>query len=113
MYLNTVNFGAGSYGIEKAAQTYFGISAENLSISQAALLAGLLRAPEIYSPFNNMDKAVSRRNMVLGLMEEQGFIGEKEYKQAVKDPIILNTSENTGNAEESRFAPYFIDYVKN
>ncbi|MCE5330326.1 penicillin-binding protein, partial [bacterium] len=112
MYLNTVNFGAGSYGIEKAAQTYFGVSAQNLSVSQSALLAGLLRAPEVYSPFNNLDRAISRRNTVLTLMKEQGFIDDKEYKDAVEDPVLLNTNENTGNKEENRFAPYFIDYVK-
>ncbi|MCL4377125.1 MAG: PBP1A family penicillin-binding protein [Actinobacteria bacterium] len=112
MYLNTVNFGAGSYGIEKAAQTYFGISANDLSISQAALLAGLLRAPEIYSPFNNLDKAISRRNTVLTIMKEQGFINDEEYKQAIEDPVLLNTNANTSGIQENRFAPYFIDFVK-
>ncbi|MCL4385668.1 MAG: PBP1A family penicillin-binding protein [Actinobacteria bacterium] len=112
MYLNTVNFGAGSYGIEKAAQTYFGVSANDLSISQAALLAGLLRAPEVYSPFNNLDKAIDRRNTVLELMKEQGFIDEEQYKQAIEDPVVLNSSANKNNEEENRFAPFFIDYVK-
>ena len=112
MYLNTVNFGAGSYGIEKASQIYFGVSANDLSISQAALLAGLLRAPEIYSPFNNLDKAISRRATVLTLMKEQGFIDGEQYKQAVEDPVILNISTTTGSGEENRFAPYFVDYVK-
>ena len=111
MYLNTVNFGAGAYGIEKAAQTYFGISANDLSISQSALLAGLLRAPEVYSPFNNLEKSVERRNLVLELMKEQGFIDENQYKQAINDPVILNTSQ-INNTSENRFAPYFIDFVK-
>src|SRR5450830_1537553 len=99
MYLNTVNFGAGSYGIEKASQIYFGVSANDLSISQAALLAGLLRAPEIYSPFNNLQKAISRRTVVLNLMKEQGFIDGKQYSQAVEDPIILNTNVNISGQE--------------
>src|SRR5665811_693232 len=80
MYLNTVYFGSGAYGIEKAAQTYFGISAKDLSVSQSALLAGLLKAPEVYSPFNNLNNAVERRSVVLSLMKEQGFIDEEQYK---------------------------------
>jgi len=83
MYLNTVYFGAGSYGIEKAAQIYFGVSAKDLSVSQAALLAGLLKAPEVYSPFNNLQNATSRRTVVLNLMKEQGFIDEEQYRQGV------------------------------
>ena len=112
MYLNTVNFGAGSYGIEKAAQTYFGISAKDLSISQSALLAGLLKAPEVYSPFNSLKNAVDRRSVALSLMKEQGFIDEAQYSQALKAPIILNTEVNISGREENRFAPFFIDYVK-
>src|SRR5665811_472506 len=112
MYLNTVYFGAGSYGIEKAAQIYFGVSAKDLSVSQAALLAGLLKAPEAYSPFNNLQNATSRRTVVLNLMKEQGFIDEEQYRQGVEDPIILNTNVNISGQEENRFAPFFIDYVK-
>ena len=112
MYLNTVPFGAGAYGIEKAAQIYLGVSAKDLSISQSALLAGLLRAPEVYSPFNSIENATGRRNLVLGLMYEQGFIDEEQYLQAIKDPIILNTDIDFSGQEETRFAPYFIDYIK-
>src|SRR5450830_193146 len=112
MYLNTVYFGSGSYGIEKAAQTYFGVSAKDLSVSQSALLAGLLKAPEVYSPFNNLKNAVSRRTVALNLMKEQGFIDEEQFRQAVEDPIILNTNVNISGQEENRFAPFFVDYVK-
>ena len=112
MYLNTVYFGSGAYGIEKAAQTYFGISAKDLSVSQSALLAGLLKAPEVYSPFNNLKNAVSRRTVALNLMKEQGFIDEEQFIQADEDPIILNTDVNISGQGENRFAPFFIDYVK-
>ncbi|MHB1348172.1 MAG: PBP1A family penicillin-binding protein, partial [Candidatus Humimicrobiaceae bacterium] len=112
MYLNTVYFGSGSYGIEKAAQTYLGIRAKDLSISQSALLAGLLRAPEVYSPFNSIENATDRRNLVLGLMKEQGFINEEQYSQSLREPIILNTDIDFSGQEETRFAPYFIDYIK-
>src|SRR5665647_1198643 len=112
MYLNTVYFGSGAYGIEKAAQTYFGIPAEQLDVPQAALLAGLVRAPEVYSPFNNLKNAVSRRTVALNLMKEQGFIDEEQFRQADEDPIILNTDVNISGQGENRFATFFIDYVK-
>ena len=112
MYLNTVNFGSGSYGIEKAAQTYFGKNAENLSISESALLAGLLKLPEVYSPFNNIEKARNRRNIVLGLMKEQGYITSSEYKEAVNEAVTVNVSGLMNSNTENRFAPYFIDFVK-
>ena len=113
MYLNTIFFGAGSYGIEKASQTYFGISAEQLDVPQAALLAGLVRAPEIYNPFNDTEKAKSRRNLVLKLMYEQGFIDKDVYTESLSAPVNLNKSPDfSGSTEENRFAPYFIDFVK-
>ncbi len=114
MYLNTIYFGSGTYGIEKAAQTYFGVSAKDLTLSQSALLAGLVRSPENYSPFNNMESAKNRRDLVLSLMYEQGLIEKREYLDALTKPIEINTSKSMG-AEvgvEDRFAPYFIDYVK-
>ena len=90
MYLNTIFFGAGSYGIEKASQTYFGVSAEQLDVPQAALLAGLVRSPEIYNPFNDTEKAKSRRNLVLKLMYEQGFIDKNVYTESLSAPVNLN-----------------------
>ena len=111
MYLNTIYFGSGSYGIEKAAQTYFGIPASGLDISQAALLAGLINAPEIYNPFNDIEKAKIRRNIVLKLMNEQGKITKDEYIQALSSEVTLNSAQITG-AGSSGEAPYFVDYVK-
>jgi penicillin-binding protein 1A len=113
MYLNTIPFGAGSYGIEKASQTYFGVSADQLDVPQAALLAGLVRAPGIYNPFNDTEKAKSRRNLVLKLMYEQGFIDKDVYTVSLSAPVNLNKNPDfSGSTEENRFAPYFIDFVK-
>jgi len=113
MYLNTVNFGSGAYGIEKASETYFGVDAKDLSIQQAALLAGLVRAPEIYSPFNDIEQAESRRNIVLKLMHEQGLITSDEYIDALGESVEINESSgSTVSYTDSRTAPYFIDYVK-
>jgi membrane peptidoglycan carboxypeptidase len=113
MYLNTVNFGSGAYGVEKAAEIYFGMDAADLTLPQAALLAGLLRAPELYSPFNDIEKAESRRNLVLQLMYEQELISTTEYLNALAAPVEINKNQvaSTGQAG-SRIAPYFVDYVK-
>ena len=113
MYLNTINFGSGAYGIEKASEIYFGVNASELDLPQAALLAGLVRAPEIYSPFNNIEKAKLRRDLVLQLMYDQKLIDTTEYIDALATPITLNES-SIADVEQysSRIAPYFIDYVK-
>ncbi len=113
MYLNTINFGSGAYGIEKASETYFGKNASELNLPEAALLAGLVRAPEIYSPFNDIEKAKTRRDLVLQLMYEQELISTDEYLKALAAPIVLNESSIAETDQFStRIAPYFIDYVK-
>lgn len=113
MYLNTIYFGAGSYGIEKASQVYFGVNASDLTLAQAALLAGLIRAPERYSPFNNMEAALNRRNLILKLMYEQELIDNKQYLDALVAPIELNEDQAVASKGiEHRIAPYFIDFVK-
>ncbi len=113
MYLNTIYFGAGTYGVEKAAQVYFGVSASDLTVAQSALLAGLIKAPEVYSPFNNLEKAQSRRNLVLKLMYDQGYIDKDKFMSAITEPIVLNTEQiNIDGQNADRIAPYFIDYVK-
>lgn len=113
MYLNTINFGSGAYGVEKAAETYFGVDADDLTLPQAALLAGLIRAPGVYSPFNDMEKAKLRRDLVLQLMYEQELISSGEFIEALASPVEINENPTGGTIESaSRIAPYFIDYVK-
>lgn len=113
MYLNTINFGSGAYGVEKAAEIYFRVDAADLTLPQSALLAGLIRAPEIYSPFNDIEKAKSRRDLVLKLMYEQELISTSEYLNALAEPVEVSEEfvpeKGTG---ESRIAPYFVDYIK-
>jgi penicillin-binding protein 1A len=114
MYLNTVLFGSGTYGIEKASQLYLGKNASDLNIPEAALLAGLVQSPEVYSPFNSIENAKQRRDLVLKLMYEQGYINSGEYIESLAEPIIIN-SEGPGSSKAllgSRHAPYFIDFVK-
>lgn len=87
MYLNSEFLGNFSYGVEQAAQTYFGKSASDVSLSEAALLAGLFQAPSAYDPFTYPEKAEARRNIVLNLMQRHGYITEEESEIAKSIPV--------------------------
>jgi penicillin-binding protein 1A len=86
LYMNRVHFGSGSTGIEAAAQTYFGISARNLSLGQAAMLAGILPAPAYYNPKSHPDRAIERQKLVLAAMVREGYITQEEADAAAIDP---------------------------
>jgi penicillin-binding protein 1A len=107
-YLNQINFGHGWYGIETAAQNYFGVSASQLTLPDAALLAALPKAPTHFSPLLHPDAAVGRRNLVLDLMAQQGYIGRAEAEAAKAYP--LPTSRARGR--ENQIAPYFVEWVR-
>lgn len=91
-YLNTIYFGNGAYGIENASELYFSKPAKDLSISESATLAGVINAPRIYDPIANKAKCTERRNLVLKLMKNQGYISDEEYQKNAKMP--LNTVKN-------------------
>lgn len=86
LYLNRVFFGNGATGIEAAAQTYFGKSAANLSLGEAAVLAGSMQAPSVLNPKGNPDKVQARQRLVLRAMADQGYISDAESKAAAIDP---------------------------
>lgn len=81
-YLNKINFGGNNYGIQKGAQYYFGKNVEQLTLSEAAYLAGVINAPGSYDAYNNLDLATKRRNVVLNLMAHHGYITEEEAAMA-------------------------------
>ncbi len=110
MYLNQIYFGEGAWGIQKAADVYFGASVDRLTLSQSAMLAGLLKAPSALSPFTHKEKAQERRDVVLALMKEQGKITAAAYKAAVHEPIRLRSAAKT-SANEAMKYPYYIDQV--
>ena len=83
LYLNSINLAHGNVGVEAAARYYFDKSAAKLNLEEAALLAGIIRSPENYSPFKHPDVAKNRRNLVLRLMWEQELITEKQYQTAI------------------------------
>jgi 1A family penicillin-binding protein len=107
MYLNQVPYGGSSYGIEEASKVYFGKSAHNLTIDEAALLAGLPQAPSLYSPFVNKTLAEKRRNDVLRAMYQQGYIKEDQYKTALARSV--NVLSPTTNIK----APHFVFFTRN
>lgn len=92
MYLNYVYFGGGFYGIETAALGYFGVHASELTIAQAAQLAGILKAPSRFAPHLDMEKSLDRRSTVLDLMLEYGHITAEEHDRAADEPCILVNS---------------------
>ena len=89
MYLNYIYFGNGAYGIEAAAKVYFGETTQTLSISQAALLAGVIKSPTNYAPHLHMDRSVKRRNLVLSLMADQGLITLEQETMAKAEQVVL------------------------
>lgn len=107
LYLNTVYFGEGAYGIQTAAQTYFGKDAKDLSLAEAALLAGLIKSPVNYDPYTNADGALRRRDRVLDRMFLAGFAGSQEV--AAAKSAGLGVREKTQSLRYP--APYFVDYV--
>ncbi len=106
-YLNAVYFGHGAYGVESAARTYFGVSAAELTLPQAALLAGLIRSPSKYSPTANASAARERRDLVLAKMREQGCISTPEEAEARLAKVPASLPEQPPLA-----APYFVEYVR-
>ena len=92
MYLNTIYFGHNCYGLESAAEFYFGTTADKLSLTQSATLAGLLTSPNNFSPYKNPEKCLKRRNTVLKCMAECGFIDQKTCEKA--EESALDTAQN-------------------
>ena len=107
-YLNQVYFGAHAYGAEAAAQTYFSKPASDLTLAQAAMIAGLPQAPSVFDPFQNPDAALRRRNDVLKAMRQDDSISESAYQAAVQEPIELKRGSIYTLIRE----PFFFGYVR-
>ncbi len=108
-YLNRVYFGAGAYGIDAAAKTYFNKSAYELSLPESTMLIGLLKAPSKYSPFSNPKLAIKRTKTVITAMNEAGFLSNLQAKAISKQSITINiVRQNIANKNR-----YFVDWVVN
>jgi len=107
LYLNKIYFGHGAYGVEMASRIYFGKSVKDLTLSEAAIIAGLIRAPSVYSPYNNITRARERQLIVLSRMEEEGFIKRSEKEKALEQPINLSSRRR-----DIEINSYFIEYIR-
>jgi penicillin-binding protein 1A len=108
LYLNQIYFGQRAYGVEAASRGYFHKSVKEITVAEAALLAGLVQAPSKYSPSKNPMRAKERQLYVLRRMQETGKISEEEYKKAIVEPIAIYPEDN----ENLSVAPYYLEHVR-
>ena len=107
MYLNTVHFGHGTFGVEAAAKKFFNKSTAELTLGESTMLVGLLPSPASFSPINHWERAISRRDIVLSLMKKQKYISEDDIVSAQNmDKVVVVETEKFGKA------PYFIEHVR-
>jgi penicillin-binding protein 1A len=107
LYLNRIYFGEGAYGVQAAARRYFGKDVADLTLAEAAMVAGLPANPSLFSPVRHPEAARARRNRVLGGMIAEGVVAPESYRDAVDDSLeVLPSGSGTGEA------PYFLEYVR-
>src|ERR1700691_1104162 len=107
LYANQIFLGHGVYGFEAASEFYFSKPARSLTLTEAALLAGLPKGPQVYSPINHPDRAMKRRNLVINAMLEDGKITAAEAEQARSAPIVLHLAHDPNS-----LAPYFVEETR-
>ena len=107
LYLNQISLGNGSFGVETAAERYFGKSAKDLNLAEAAMLAGLPKAPERYNPRRSPERAIQRRNTVIEVMRENAAISDADASLAKAYPLQLARKSEAGDV-----APYFVEWVR-
>jgi penicillin-binding protein 1A len=107
LYLNQINMGNGAYGIEAAAQRYFGKTARELNVAEAATLAAIPKAPTRYNPRRNPQYSVQRRNIILQLMADEGLLSHSDAERWKAYPLLLSS-----RSDLSEVAPYFVEYVR-
>lgn len=110
LYCNTVYFGKGAYGIQVASELYFKKTPLQLTTAECAYLIALLKGPENYSAIGNYEKALKRRNLVLSMMADMGFLEEDQYNASLIQPIFLNRGR-LGMKDES-IAPHFVEMIR-
>lgn len=108
LYCNQFNLGHGAYGVEAASQLFFDKGVKELSLDEAALIAGIFRGPSVYSPYSNSERTLLRRNHVLNRMVEEGFITQEEWNEAKKKPLGVLPLHR----KDPEFAAYFKEEVR-
>ncbi len=108
LYLNQIYLADGTYGVQAASNKYFNKSIEDINIAEAALLAGLPKRPEYYSPRNHLDRALNRQKLILKKMEEENLITREERLEAEKFEIKISEKKKLND----KYAPYFVEHVR-
>ncbi len=108
LYLNQVNFGRGGYGVKAAAINYFSKEVADLTLAEAAMIAGIPKAPGLYSPHINLERAINRRNTVLSRMRTMNYISQETYEEAIVEEVVLAEKVPL----RLKYAGYFVDFVK-
>ena len=112
LYLNEIPYGGTIYGIEEAAQNFFGKSARDLTLAESAYLASLPKAPSFYSPYgSHQSELEARKNLVLSEMLSNGFITQEDYDAAMKEKAIFKEKQDTGNIKAPHFVFFVIEYL--
>jgi len=108
LYLNQIYLGAGSYGVQAAAESYFGKNVDQLNLAEIAILAGLPKAPSTYSPIKHLEKARERQSYVLDRMVAEGYITPVEAEHARKTPLDLHPMKKVNNEQSA----YFLEHLR-
>ena len=110
-YLNTINLGQNTLGVQAAARRYFGKDVSELNLSESAVIAGITKNPSSYNPVSNPEKNAERRKLVLKNMKEQGYITDKEYEDALADDVYSRIQQVNVEYAETDPNSYFVDAV--
>jgi penicillin-binding protein 1A len=108
LYANQINLGHGAYGVEAASRMYFDKAAKDLTLEEAALIAGIIQTPSRLSPFVNPKAAIQRRNFVLQRMQEEGYITKDQMRDAQERPLVLQGQLRP----DQSIAPYFVEEIR-
>jgi penicillin-binding protein 1A len=111
MYLNQISFGNGAYGVEAATQLYFGKHSPELTLPEAALLAGITNGPAIYDPYKHLDAAKARQKLVLQEMVDMKYITEDEFKKAVATTLVIKPKATPSEERAGHFTDFVINYL--
>ncbi|MCR4659502.1 MAG: transglycosylase domain-containing protein [Bacteroidales bacterium] len=110
MYFNTVDFGSNAFGIKTASKTFFDKAPSELTVNEAAMLVGLLKAPTTYNPVRNPDRALARRNTVLAQMHRYDYLNDEEYEKMKEEPI--DVSRYSPQSHNDGLATYLREYIR-
>ena len=108
-YLNTINLGASSYGVQAAAKRYFNKDVSQLNLSESTVIAGITQNPTLYNPIINPDENAKRRKIILQKMVDQGYISEQQQQDALADDVYSRIQKTAQETDEVSIYSYYTD----